>query len=252
MSDIVDGATNPGKGPNTLKIRIAAIAVVALAAAPAAAQAAPVLNLNKPCYGALDTVTLSASGFTPGSELALTIGGQQVPGTRTADATGGFGTYSRLAPQSSGKTSKEPWVVTQIGSNPIIAATVVANYARTQVNLKPKRSKPGKKIRVTANGFTIGSRTLRAHMKRRGPYKNLRIGKLKGACGKLNVRKKLFKSKAATGIYIVNFDTARRNSSKTLQQDSFLYSIFKTIVPSSASGSLLGASTARSGNWSAG
>jgi hypothetical protein len=232
-----------------LKIRVVATiaAVMGLAIVPASALAAPSLRLNKACYGALDTLVLTGAGYVPGSQVTLTISGQQAAGTRTIDAAGGF-TYSTPTPQVTTNTRLDLLEVKQ-ADNPAFGARVQAKFARTKVALSPLRSRPGKRSRIRAAGFTLGPRTLRAHIKRTGRYKNLRIGRLKGACGTIKTKKRLFKRSSPTGVYRVIFDTARRYSANTPQQAGYLFTIFRTLVPSSASGGLLSTTAERWRGW---
>ena len=87
------------------------------------------------------------------------------------------------------------------------------------VNIRPADLDVGLRARIGANGFATG-KTLYAHIFRTADKdgkrltgqkpRNLRIGRLKGRCGKLLARKKLFSKRAPLGDYTIQFDTFRR------------------------------------------
>ena len=87
------------------------------------------------------------------------------------------------------------------------------------VNIRPADLDVGLRARIGANGFATGP-VLYAHIVRtadptasalhKQKARNLRIGRLKGRCGKLLARKRLFSKRAPLGDYTVQFDTYRR------------------------------------------
>ncbi len=87
-----------------------------------------------------------------------------------------------------------------------------ANTFSVGFTLRP--GPPNRRLRVRARGFTTG-KTLYAHV-RKGRYRrNIKLGRLRGACRTLSVRKRFFGRRPPTGRYLVQFDTRRRFSRKT-------------------------------------
>ena len=79
------------------------------------------------------------------------------------------------------------------------------------------------------------AKVLWAHVRRGKNKRNVKIGKLKGACKTLDVKRKLFPADAKDGLYTVHFDTKRKYSKKTSPQVSFQVVVFHTFKPASAS-----------------
>ena len=73
-----------------MSIRLAAATAATLAAiaAPAAADGAMV-KTDRACYGPVDVIRLSGTGFAPNGAVAISEDGRQL-GFRPTDATGGF------------------------------------------------------------------------------------------------------------------------------------------------------------------
>ena len=63
---------------------------------------------------------------------------------------------------------------------------------------------------------------------------NGRMGKLKGICKTLSVRKRLFRRSAKTGIYHVQFDTSRHYSSKRTQRIRFRIRVYRVVKRASS------------------
>jgi hypothetical protein len=66
-------------------------------------------------------------------------------------------------------------------------------------------------MRINARGFTTGN-TLWAHVIKGKRKRHIRLGKLRGACGKLETRRRLLRRNAAFGVHRIQFDTFRRYS----------------------------------------
>jgi hypothetical protein len=80
--------------------------------------------------------------------------------------------------------------------------------------VRPRNGAAGRLLRLKASGFTTGRR-LFAHVVRRGYRRDVRVGRLKGPCRTLSVRRRVLPSGLAAGVYTVQFDTKRRYSRKT-------------------------------------
>jgi hypothetical protein len=82
------------------------------------------------------------------------------------------------------------------------------------VRVRPLNGAAGRKLRISAAGFTTGKR-LYAHVVRRGYRRNVLVGKLKGPCHTAKARRRVMPAALAPGRYKVQFDTRRRYSPKT-------------------------------------
>jgi hypothetical protein len=199
-------------------------------AAPGLADAAS-LTVDKECYAPGDAVNFAGAGFTPSGAVAISVEGQQL-GTGDADAAGAF-TLGLTAPTIDGRQRTDTFTATD-QTNLAVTASVPVKLTSLDVRIKPKDGNPGRKKRITARGFTDG-KTLYAHVRRGKLKRNIKIGRLKGACKTLNVKKRLFSPDAKSGIYKVFFDTRRRYSAKTDQSIGFQVLIYRTLAPASAS-----------------
>jgi hypothetical protein len=208
-----------------LKLRTAvlpSLVVVALAA-PATAPAA-MLSVDKDCYGPGQEVAFTGVGFTPNGPVALSVGGQQL----------GVGTVNQVgAPDIRGKKRTDLFTATD-QTDLSLTANVPVHLTSLNVKVTPKNGNPAKAKRIVARGFTSG-KVLWAHIRRGKNKRNVKIGKLKGACKTLDVKRKLFPADAKDGLYTVQFDSKRKYSKKTAPQVSFQVVVFRTLEPASAS-----------------
>lgn len=215
-----------------MKLRTAVLpSLVAVAlAAPATAPAAT-LSVDKDCYGPGEEVAFTGVGFTPNGPVALSVGGQQL-GVGTVNGVGEF-EVSLGAPVIRGKRRTDLFTATD-QTDLSLTANVPVRLTSLNVKVTPANGNPGKAKRVVARGFTEG-KVLWAHIRRGKSRRNVKVGKLKGACKTLDVKRKLFSADAKDGLYDVQFDTKRRYSKKTVPQVSFQVVVFHTFKPASAS-----------------
>jgi len=227
----VNPPSTPDRKP-ALKLRTAVLSsLVALAlAAPATASAAS-LSVSKTCYGPGEKIAFSGSGFTPNGEVALSVSGRQL-GLTTANGVGEI-TASTGAPVIKGKRRVDFYTAVDQADLSLTASAPV-HVTSLAVKVTPKNGNPAKAKRVVARGFTTG-KVLWAHVRRGEAKRNVKIGKLKGACKTLSVKRQLFPDNAKDGLYSVSFDTKRTYSAKKRPQVSFLVTVFHTFKPSSAS-----------------
>jgi len=191
-----------------MRIRRAAVPVTLAAAAlaaPAAAQGAAIAVVpQKPCYGAGEKFIIGGLGFTPNAGVAVTRDGQRI-GTSSTDPLGRFnGTVG--VPQITAASQTSTYTATDT-VNPLLTASLPLRLSRLEARVRPSRGNPTRVRRITARGFTAGS-TLYAHVVR-GRSRNLRIGRLKGACHTISARRRIFR-RSRVGVYKVQFDTFRR------------------------------------------
>lgn len=201
--------------------------------APAAAQAATLTaTVTKPCYGTNDGVALSGTGFTPNGPVAVKQGQIALP-SATADATGAFAGVAPVQPITRNEETVA-YTATDQTNAAIVASTVPIRFSRVGVVGK-KAGANGLIQRVRARGFTTGARTLYAHVRRGGRrIKDLRLGRLKGACRTLKVKKRFFSAKANPGEYTIYFDTHRRYRKVRQQQLRGTLTVFRIFRPAAA------------------
>jgi len=196
----------------------AALATAVALAAPAVANAATLTATpEKSCYigsGILDPETrllggepilIAGSGYTPGGQVSVSVDGRTL-GTDDVDAAGNFA--GRLRPTvRQGERVKT--ITATDTSNPANTDSVPLRASELAVNLRPKHGRPNRRFRIGARGFTTG-KALYVHVVRKGYRRTRRVGRLKGRCHKLVVRKRLFPRSIPNGRYRVQFDTRRR------------------------------------------
>jgi len=191
-----------------------AVPLVAGALALVGASAAEAATLSvaggKSCYRAGDSLILSGTGYTPSAPVAITLQGKQL-GTLTADAAGNISSPLQIG-RLSGVSQRK--LIATDSANPANTATTQFLGSALVVKVKPRNGSAARKLRLNASGFTTGKR-LYAHVLRKHFRRNILIGKLKGPCRTLSVRKRVLQPGTATGIYTVQFDTKKRYSKQT-------------------------------------
>jgi len=209
-----------------------AAAVALVAAAPAQAATLTLVG-SKSCYRAGDTLTLNGAGFTPGGQASITLEGKDL-GVVPTDAAGNFS-----APLSIGslKGVSTRTLIATDASNPANVGQAQFLGSSLGVTVRPRNGGAGRKLRINASGFTTGKR-LYAHIVRKRYRRNVFIGKLKGPCRTLKLRKRVLPASTPTGVYTVQFDTRRRYSKKTKVWVRFTV----TVSPTVAGAGLLGQS----------
>ena len=202
--------------------RSLAVAVgVAMLVLPSAASAAELtVSPEKRCYRSEEVVDLLGTGFTPLSTVTVTRGGTAFDPLRT-QADGSFGGELKLFLASGRET--RTYVATD-DSNPSLTASAQITVSAVRVGLKPANGAPGRIMTVTARGFTTGS-VLWAHVRYRGSTRNVKIGRLTGACHGLKTRKRLLSQNAALGVHTIQFDTFRRYRAKRAVKDLYTVSV---------------------------
>jgi hypothetical protein len=207
---------------------LAVAAGVAMLAVPSAASAAE-LNISpeKRCYGSGESINLLGTGFTPTTDPAdtsprvrITRGSTSLGGLRT-DAFGAFTGVLRVF-QERGRQIKT-YTATDL-VDPSLTASAQIKVSEVRVGLEPATGAPGRIMTVTARGFTTGS-VLWAHVRHAGSGRNVKIGRLTGACHDLKTRKRLLSQNAALGVHTIQFDTFRRYSSKRPVRDRYTISV---------------------------
>jgi hypothetical protein len=153
-------------------------------------------------------VLLTGSGFTPHGRVALSLSGQQLT-TLDTDLDGGFTMRVRTPRPFFGMTRMR-FIATD-RAQPALTDHATVRIADTDVIVTPEVGGPLRLRRIRAWGY-FGVDAVYAHVKRRGAprARNVRLGRPRGACGVLDVRRRLFKRVPRPGAYTLQFDALRR------------------------------------------
>jgi hypothetical protein len=217
-----------------MKLSLTALATgFAAFALPAAASAAELtVAPAKPCYGSGETVNLLGSGFTPNLPGGINVTKNGDPlGTLSTDVGGAFNGALRLGQKNGRRTSTYTATDT---SNPTLTASTQIVVSEVDVRLRPRSGAPGRRITISAVGFTEGN-TLWAHVVRGSSVRNLKIGRLKRACHKLRSKRRLLRRGAPLGAYTVQFDAFKKYRERRPQSVGFTISVRRVAQPSAAS-----------------
>lgn len=198
-----------------------AAGVVALAIPSTASAASLTVSPQKRCYSAGEAINLLGAGFTPLGTATVTRDGTEL-GALESDANGAFNGRLTLG-QGSGRQTKT-YSATD-SQDPTLSASVQITVAAPRVGLKPANGPPGRVMTITARGFATGP-TLWAHVTHKGSTRNLKIGRLTGACGALKARRRLLPRNAGLGVHKIQFDTFRRYNRKNPVRDRYEITVF--------------------------
>lgn len=222
---------------------VRATALLALLAAPGAAQAAA-LQVDQPCYadpgttGRRDAVRIRASGMTPGAPYQLTLDGQPVPGgTGLVAADGSVATTlgaPRLATTDDAARDHRYVVALQEGATEVRAAfevtTLVAQFTPPSGDPRTLR------VRFSGSGFALAGAvhpTVYLHYVAPGGKlkRTVSLGRTRGACGTLRPTKlrRLFASLPVAGTWGLQFDTSRRYRRGTSKSTFLFYAVTVTV-----------------------
>ena len=207
---------------------LAVAAGVTMLALPSAASAAEfTVSPEKRCYSSGERVSLNGTGFTPTTDpndtsprVRITRGSRSLGGVPT-DAFGAFNAGLTLGLDSGRQT--RTYTATDL-VDPALTASTQITVSAVRVALKPANGAPGRIMTVTARGFTTGS-VLWAHVRHAGSGRNVKIGRLTGACHDLKTRKRLLSQNAALGVHTIQFDTFRRYRSSRQVKDSYTVTV---------------------------
>lgn len=237
-----------------MRSRPAALAafLLATAAAPAVASAAPQIHVDRPCYADPtlrdDRVRLSGSGFTPAAIYQVTLDGRKLPGgTGTVGATGEL-SGSFAAPQlTSGRrehvydvgVQEVPSMDVTVPGPPPVSAVTQFGVSRLVVGFHPPTGDPGS-LRVTyrLNGFSLQGRvtpTVYVHWIRPDGHleRTARLGTALGPCGAIraSARRRLFPFVPGRGLWRLQFDTSRAFRKGRESSPFLFYAISVAVKP---------------------
>jgi len=216
-----------------MKKALAAVAIGALSLAASSSASAAEISISpeKRCYrSGEEGLTLNGSGFTPNGEVSVTLNGSFL-GPGLPDATGAF-TGDLSLRQDNGR-ARRTYTATDT-TDPTLTASTEILVSEVDVVLRPRNGAPGRRLEIDADGFTTG-RTLWAHVKKGRRVRNIKIGRLKGACRSLVAKRQLLPRDAGVGLYVVQFDTFRRYKSTRPVKVGYTITVRRVFRPSAAS-----------------
>ncbi len=207
-----------------MPIRTLGAALAALVLLPATAHAAA-LGPLKPCYvsvtqrapGAPPQVTrevidLTGSAFTPGALVDLSLDGK-LERTIQADGAGNLPPQRLASPYRA--RGQGPFSLTAAErGNPANLVTAASRTTELRLDLRPKRSRPSRRIRFSGSGFTE-QRAVWAHYLYKGKVrKTVRlVRRIDNPCGTFSVRRRQIPIKRPRlGRWRLQVDQQRRYS----------------------------------------
>jgi hypothetical protein len=202
------------------------VGVVAAGAvsAPASAQAASIA-VQAPCVVSDQPVTVTGSGFTPNTVIALS---GAVSGSATSDAGGAFSVpltapaVTTIAPKTLTVNASDP-------ANPANTATVSFQAVKgAYVSNVPINGRPTEKTTWRFAGFQAGA-PVYGHFRLNGrTLRNYRFGIAKGACGTLVVRAaRVPVRKLLAGQWTLQLDQSPRYASASPHR-TFRFRIYRS------------------------
>ncbi len=194
------------------RLAAAILSAVVPAASPAAAAEAASLAVFpiKSCYRSGEAMAIGGTGYTPNGQVRISSGGAAI-GNVGVDANGGF--LGKLTVRQTKGASTKTYIATDV-PDPRLSAFIALRVSAVTVDVSPDSPRPGRPLLVKARGFTIG-KTLYAHVLRGRRSRNVRLGRVRGPCGDLSVRRKIFTRNVRGGRYAVQYDTRARYSRRT-------------------------------------
>lgn len=213
--------------------------------APASASAQYVaLEADRPCYAPGERISLTGYGFTPESDVGLSAGGQQL-GFGIADYDGLFRATMR-APRMPFWQAGLRFTATD-QTYRLNRASATIQLTSLGVRMTPATGDPARPRRIRARGF-FGGRALYAHVRRGDRVRSVRLGRLTGACRRIDVTRRLFPPGVRPGAYKLDFDTNRRFLGEADSQISYAVKIAAASGARTARASAAGA-RARTASW---
>jgi hypothetical protein len=196
-------------------------ALVAIAAGAAGAQAQAMLSTDTRCYQETQEVIVSGSGFAPSSVVTISRDGKPLGSTQT-DANGAFRNKFDT-PELPRDVRERLYEISATDST----STALTTYRATRISasFRPLDGNPSTlKVRFSVYGFGLVQRgaPVYLHYVRPGgtAARTIRLGTATGVCGaiKRTKERRLFPFEAATGLWILQFDTRSRYERATTKR----------------------------------
>jgi hypothetical protein len=196
-----------------IPVRHTLLAALALSAAlPAVANAATWSQAPGPCYVSVgpaddqrETVSIAATGFTPGAPVDVLVDGAVA--TSVSAGLDGLAGASLAAPYQQKGERQFAIALTQ-RSDPSNTVSATTRVTALQVEVKPAKAQPSQRVRFRGAGF-ISAAPVWAHYVYRGALRRtMRIAhRPTGVCGHFSVRRRQIPiTRPRTGVWTVQFD----------------------------------------------
>lgn len=214
---------------------IAASALIGAGASAAPAGAAGVAVVQKCVITASNfpaPITVVGSGFTPGSTVSLSTRSKKNPTpvllrTTPVAANGGFITAAPAAPYNSDKTLDQRFDI--FASDGQVGAANSFRQVKLSYQRVPSSSRPSKKIRHIARGFTTG-KTVWAHFRHGGKTRaTKRLGKASGPCGIVTRKMRSLPAKSRLGLWSVQVDQSRKYSAASVPRAPGAFKVIRKL-----------------------
>jgi hypothetical protein len=185
-------------------------ALVASAATAAGAHAAATLTTDTRCYQETQEVIVSGTGFAPSSVVTISRDGTVLGSTQT-DAAGAFRNKFDT-PELPRDVRERLYRISATDAT----STAETSYRSTRIfaSFRPRNGNPSTlKVRFSIFGFGLVQRRapVYVHYVRPGGKvaRTIRLGTATGVCGAIvqTRERRLFPFEAATGVWILQFDT---------------------------------------------
>jgi hypothetical protein len=206
--------------------RCAALAVAAALGVPAGASAAE-LTVDEGCYAEnVGTITVTGSGYTPGSATSLVLG--TATAMATPDAAGEFTATLTPPPTSLKHPGAQQLMLTGTDGAGVAASTPV-NLVKPGVDGVPTTSRPHQTITWNIAGFP-SQKAVYGHWRIHGKTRaNHRMGVPNGPCGVLHVRARQIEAKRVRfGTWLVQFDLDRLYDRHTVPRATVKIKVSRT------------------------
>lgn len=192
-----------------MKPALLTLAALLATAAPAAAE--PTLAPLKACYVSAvseeqessEAISLTGSGFTPGSTIEITLDGNAA-GRVTAGSDGTL-VYGLSAPLQ--RRGQREFTVTATDASGA-AATATSLVSALAAKVRPQRAKASQRVTFSGRGFTDPAAPVYAHYTLGGRNrKTVRLARPTGPCGTFTVRRRQFPMRRpASGRWTLRID----------------------------------------------
>jgi hypothetical protein len=205
------------------RLLLAAAIGVSLLSAPAAAQAAT-LAVDQACYPVGGVITVTGTGFTPGATVQLSYSNA---GTAASPVADGAGNFTAQVPAPSITRDEQPIAINATdGTN---AAPAALRITRPEVETRPGRANPRRRVLYRVRGFTQARRIF-IHYIYRGRHRGtVRLTRKRGPCGVFTRRMRMLPVRTIRfGTWRVQVDARRRYSSRSVPRLTGSLTIFRT------------------------
>lgn len=195
-------------------------------AVPATAQAAT-LEASRTCYPNGKEVVLTGDGFAPDAAITFTVNGRRISGNAIAGDEGGF-TVTYPPPTAE---TQDRLVIGATDSEGTAARTRLFVTRQRAVTAHPAKTDNVRTWKAVFKlwGFRRGKAFVHYIAPNGRHRKTVKLGRLKGPCGRLRTRKRrvLPFANPSYGKWKLQFDTRRRYRKRTVNRRVIPVNVFR-------------------------